>query len=294
MRQPIVIASLAALVFAFEPRASIAQASSSDDTIVVTGELEKQAREKARSYVRELGVGAGEQPTARWFDPICPRAIGLGKQHAAIVEDQIRTVIREIGAPLAELVCEANFAIVFTDGPERVVQRIAASRSGLPLADLRELKEGSAPVRWWYNTDLRSRDGMAASDSPMPWAAMNSPSYSPLPSGSSGTLPQYNSSIVSTQAVRTIHSATVVIDVNRAEGVPLKSVVDYAALVGLAEVELGASPGDSVLSLFLSDGNRVLSVRDRAFLRGLYQIAMDRTSNRQRRAIVNEMVSAKD
>ena len=148
-------------------------------------------------------------------------------------------------------------------------------------------------MRWWYNTELRSKDGKPASDAAVPWATLNSPSYSPLPTGSSGSLPQYNSSMVSTQSVRAIHSATVIIDVNRAEGVPLKSVVDYAALVGLSEIALGASPTDSVLSLFQSGGNRELTIRDRGFLKGLYQIAMDRSSDRQRRAIVNAMVAPK-
>ena len=293
MRQPNYLAFLAALMSALAPSALRAQAPSSGDTIVVTGELERQARQKAQSYVRELRVAAGEQPTARWFDRICPRIIGLSEEHAAIVEGQVRQIVRDVGAPLADPSCDANFAIVFTDGPERVVDRISGSRGGLPLADARELKEGHASIRWWYNTDLRSKDGMPASDAAVPWAALDSPSYAPLPSGSSGTLPQYNSSIVSTQAVRAIRSATVLIDVNRAEGVLLRSVVDYAALVGLSEIALGASPNDSVLSLFQPGGNRELSVRDRAFLRGLYQIAMDRSSDRQRRAIVNEMVAAK-
>lgn len=294
MKQRIQLAPLAAAILAFVPSALSSHVQSSDETIVVTGELEKQARQKAQSYVRELKVASGEQPTARWFDLICPRTIGLSKEHASIVEKQVRQVIREIGAPLAEQGCKANFAIVFTDGPERVVQRIAGSRGGLPLADARELREGTAPVRWWYNTELRSKDGMTASDASVPWAAVGSPSYQPLPTGSSGSLPQYNSSIVSTQSVRAIHSATVIIDVNRADGASLKSVVDYAALVGLSEIALGASPQGSILSLFQADGDRELTARDRAFLKGLYQIAMDRSSDRQRRSIIKEMVSASD
>ena len=77
-----------------------------------------------------------------------------------------------------------------------------------------------------------------------------------------------------------------VIDVKRAEGVPLKSVIDYATLVGLAEIKLGASPGNSILSLFRSDGHNRLTRRDRAFLTGLYRIAMDRRAEQQRRALV--------
>ena len=289
----IYLASLAALAAAVVPGASKAQLTVPDDTIVVTGELEKQARQKANSYIRELGVATGEQQAARWFDPICPRTIGLSKDHARIVEDRVRQVVQEAGAPLAEAGCSANFLIAFTDGPERLVQRVAGSRGGLPLTHARELKEGSAPIRWWYNTEFRSKDGKPASDASIPWAEVGSPSYTPLPSGQSGSLLHYNSSMVSTQAVRAIHSATVVIDVERAEGASLKSVVDYAALVGMAEISLGAAPPESVLSLFQPGGGRELTVRDRTFLSGLYEIAMDRPATRQRRAIVQAMVDLK-
>lgn len=288
--QHIYLTSLAAAIAAFVPGESHAQSPSPEDTIVVTGELEKQAPQKAHSYIRELGVATGEQQAARWFDPICPRTIGLNKDHAKIVEDRIRRVVQEAGAPLAEAGCSANFLIAFTDGPQRLVQRVAGSRGGLPLSHARELKEGSAPIRWWYNTEFRGKDGKPASDAAVPWAEVGAPSYTPLPSGQSGSLLHYNGSMVSTQAVRAIHFATVVIDVERAEGASLKSVVDYAALVGMAEIGLGAAPSESVLSLFRSGGSRELTVRDRAFLSGLYQIAMDRPATRQRRAIVQAMV----
>lgn len=294
MKLHVCFVSLAAVASALGSLPIRAQAPAADDVIVVTGEVEEQAREKAKSYLSELGVAIGEQSTARWFDPICPRAIGVSKQHAAIVEEQIRQIVREAGAPLAKIGCDANFVIAFTDGPERVVKRIASSRGGLPHGNARALKEGSAPIRWWYHTELRSKDGVPASDSPLPFAQLNSPSYAPLPSGSSGSLTQYNSSMVSTQSVRAIHAVTVLVDVKRAEGMPLKSVIDYTALVGLAEIMLGASPSDSVLSLFQSGGNRELTFRDRAFLAGLYEIAMDRGSLRQRRAIVQAMVAAKE
>jgi hypothetical protein len=141
-------------------------------------------------------------------------------------------------------------------------------------------------VRWWYNTEIRSRDGSPAADVPTPGGFLEGPQVIPLPTGQSGNLSLYSPSLVSTQAVRAIHSATVVIDVKRAEGVPLKSVIDYATLVGLAEIKLGASPGNSILSLFRSDGHNRLTRRDRAFLTGLYRIAMDRRAEQQRRALV--------
>jgi hypothetical protein len=135
MRRRFCSVSLAALLFVLPAPGSTAPQASNDETIVVTGELPGDPKEQARAYVKELGVAAGEQPTARWFDPICPHAIGLGKEHAKIVEEQIRRIIREAGAPLAKARCAPNFAVAFTDGPERVfaASPAPAPRSHPPL-----------------------------------------------------------------------------------------------------------------------------------------------------------------
>ena len=252
---------------------------------------------KPKSYLKELGIGAGEQQTARWIDPICPHAIGLNRKNAAIVEGQLRQVIGEVGAPLAKRGCAANFNIVFTNSAEAVVSYVtrhdtSVSRE-LPPSSVRDLTNGVAPIRWWYNTEKRSRDGAPATSLPfMPGVQVESNSgVASLPSGRSGSLSLYSPSIVSSQMVRDIQFVTVVVDVRRADGVPLSSVVDYAALVGLAEVKLSAAPARSVLSLFEQNGEHQLTSRDRAFLTGLYRIAMDRRARQQRQALIGAIAS---
>ena len=76
-----------------------------------------------------------------------------------------------------------------------------------------------------------------------------------------------------------------VVDVNLATGVSLEALADYIALVMLAPMRLPPdAPGvPSVLSLF--DGSTRptgLSVWDRAFLKGLYAMQMNRSAQRQR------------
>lgn len=272
---------------------SFTDAARSSDPIVVTGQLPASPKEQAESYVRELGVPAGNHQAARWADPICPQAIGLRDEHAAIVERQIRRIISEVGAPLAREGCRGNLSVVFTDAPQKLVRHIAASGAHLPAASSRKLKNDVAPVRWWYNTEFRTRDGSPAVDLTSPAGFIEAEKVSPLPVGRSGNLSLFSSSMVSTQAIRAIRSATVIVDVHEADGVPLSAAVDYAALVGLAEVKLNASPRGSILSLFEADGQRRLTTRDRAFLQGLYRINMDRRAEQQRRAIIRAMVNAK-
>ena len=266
------------------------------DSIVVTGDRLGHERQQAEFYVRELGIAAGEQPTARWFDPICPHAIGLSKENAKVVEERARSLIIEVGAPLAKPNCSANFNIVFTDAAEAVVRYVAQHgdtvERELPTVLVRELTSGAAPIRWWYNSEARTRDGAPAMSLPFP-PGVNVESDSgvaSLPSGRSGSLSLYSPSLVSNQLVRSITFATVVIDVRRSHGVPLSSAIDYAALVGLAEIRLGATPVRSVLSLFQPNGERQLTSRDRAFLTGLYEISMDRRAKQQRQALISKMV----
>ena len=71
---------------------------------------------------------------------------------------------------------------------------------------------------------------------------------------------------------RRLKSATVLLDKDRAEAMPAYSVGAYAAMVGLAEVELRAQPPqETLLALFeKSDAPRRLTTRDVEFLRRLY------------------------
>lgn len=267
---------VSAALVGFASTASATQ--SAGDEILVIGETKKEAHRQAQSYVRELGVAAGEKPTARWFDPICPRAIGLNPMHASIVERQLREVIRRADAPLAPAACEPNMMIAFTDGPKAVVRHVSKKSTALqqvPPPYVRELKSGAAPIRWWYVTEVRSRDGTTT--------VIGESGEDQLSVGSS--------SLISTQMVRAITTATVVVDVGAADGLPLRSVVDYAALVGLAEIRGKASPPNSILSLF--DGAaapRALTRRDLSFLDGLYRIHMDRSADQQQRTLVGQMV----
>lgn len=267
-----------------------------DQTITIVGEAPHQKREQVQAYLRDIGVAVGDRPTARWFDPVCPHVIGLAPALARNIEHQLRNIIVAVGAPLGKSGCRANFNLVLTDGAGAVIRRVARvdpnlSRDLSP-AMLREMTDGAAPVRWWYNSELRTRDGSpAVAVSFLPGVQVESDSgVASLPAGRSGTMSLYSPSMVSSQSVRSIQFAAVIVDVDRAHGTPLSAVVDYAAFVGLSEVKLGAAPDGSILSLFRPDGARQLTKRDQAFLSGLYRMPMDRRAAQQRQALTNAMI----
>lgn len=294
------LAFIGAVFFVLPTAAGASLSQATDDEIVVTGERAEQAKRHAQAYIREIGVAVGNKQAARWVVPICPRATGVSREVAALVEQGIRKNAAAAGAPLAQANCKGNLIIAFTDDGEGVVRRVTRLDSSptrkLTPAEARALKASDVPVRWWYNTGVRSRDGQPETAVFAPHAVFTDLSgnrVDPPVNDRTTILPQYTASHISTMAMRGIEFAAIVIDVDLASGNSLASVIDYASLVGLAEVKIGAAPTGSILSLFeAGSAQRSLSRRDLAFLKGLYQITLDRKAEQQRRSIVGHMVNS--
>ncbi len=274
--------------------AKAAQAPS--EAIVVTGTRRSAAvlHAEANAYVRATGIAAGAIPAARWLEPVCPRVIGLTDEATRAVDTKLRQVAADGRVPVAPVPCRANIAVVFALNGGAVVRRIV-SRSprrltGVPPATVAALTRGTAPIRWWYATGIRDKDGVAAT------------ATSPLGLGFGGMNPDNeklsfvqheSSSIVGTGDVRALRSATVVVDVARTTGLPLDAVASYAAMVALAELRLGADPVDSILHMFAGGAAlRSPSTWDMALLRALYRLPLDRDARSQRGLLTVDLVAA--
>jgi hypothetical protein len=267
-----------------------------DDPIIVTGSP-AEARKQARSYVRALGVANGQQQAARWITGVCPRALGIEQDQARWVEDRVRTVGRAVRAPLAAKACDANLLVIFTKDADALVKRLGSrppGRLGEPGSPaVRKLKTEQAPVRWWYNVGWGTSFGVPSSQDTPPGAKFADyfGNEAPPPGNDrTAVLHNYSASLLSTRAVRGIYAATMVVDVTRTKGASLQSLADYAALVGLAEINFRAEPDNSILSLFKPQGDQYLSDRDVSFLSGLYRITLDREASLHRQMLVNAIM----
>lgn len=291
-------AGLAAPGFAAEPQ----QPTSAGDTIVVTGTAaDREAeRKKALDFVRKTGVARGQKPAARWDSPVCPKAIGIAPVYARLVEARVRAIAGTIGAELAKTPCRTNIAVTFATDAGAVVRKIVSRSPGriaeVPMNLRYGLKSGDAPVRWWYSTETLDRNGMPAFDGAPPWSGGNAEGGgSVLPTTGSGSFTSAGSSLISTRQMRALRSATIVIDLTRAEGVPLDAVASYAAIVGLAEMAvLAPPPEDSILSLFeRDDASRTPTDEDLALLRALYTLPLDREARQHRGLLTRSLVAEK-
>jgi len=273
------------------------QATRSEQTITVVGEVPEALQREVRDYVHKLGVVPGNRPAARWVQQVCPAAFGLAPAHASLVTDRIRTIAASVRAPIAKAGCKPNLVIAFTDNAAAMVQQISHSDAlgSVTYDERRRLETDSTPIRWWYNSTLRGEDGTLPADLPMLGANMEGfTAYSrPSGPGSRGNLNLRGATLVGTQTMRTIEHAAVVVDVNHANGKGLKSVIDYAALVGLSEVRHGAAPSNSILNLFEPGGSRSLTANDTAFLKGLYGLQLSRKAEEHRRVLVGSIVKSR-
>ena len=319
MRNALRRASLAALlgcltvtaVQAQPPSASPRPPAASEAPIVVTGTrlTPAQARERAVEFVRGTGVAAGDRSVARWVDPVCIDVIGISDRHAEIVKERLLRIARAAGVPVTGGRCQNNLAVVFTTDAGAMVREVE-QRSPRRLDEVRganrtRLLESDAPIRWWYTTQPRSAHGVRASTNSPGWTegmpTTDATGTTSSPSGGGSVLPghvpnlyHYNSSIVSTQAVRALVSASVIVDVDTMR-MPLEAVAAYVAMVAFAEIrENDFVAQGSILGMFAetADAPRNLTDWDMAFLRVLYRLRLDRDARRHRGLLVRDLLAA--
>lgn len=272
------------------------------DTIVVNGQrlTKEEARARATDFVRRLGVVQGDRPAARWASRICLKVKGVSTDIAHIVETRMTSTIQAVGARAATGNCTTNLLVAFvSDGQELaalVNERQPASMTDFQGPERRELLEGDAPVRWWYTIAYGSSDGDILSSTPSPVTSGNvEGGGSILPDGVP-TGGSYAPSLVRSQVIRLIRAATVIIDVNRAEGITLNAAADYAAFVGLAEVRRNSPVAvRSIINLFSPEyGSESLTDWDLWFLTKLYTIPLNRLGRLQRGYLVKALVDDGD
>jgi hypothetical protein len=284
-----------------------AVAQPADPTIIVSASptTKDEIRREAEDYVSATGIAEGTRPAARWTDPICPSIIGVSADNAETVRAKLISVAGDVGVAVAKQPCKSNIVIAFALNGSDLARKIALDKRktrAITAANRDKLVESELPVRWWYSTETRAHSGMRSTTGQLPWTGGDS-SNEPGGGGQQGggsplngipTIVQNKSSIVSTQVARALVSATVIIDANLAKGAPLDAVAAQIAMVALAEIDLDAKPAGSILSLFPAKiGVDDLSANDRAALKSLYSLPLDRNARFHRGRLLQDIVEAR-
>lgn len=278
-------------------------------SIHVIGRTITQAelRKQANDFVRSTGIANGSDPVARWIEPVCPKVVDIKPEYAAIVETRMREIAADSRILTGELDCKTNITVSFTTDAAAVVQAIA-TKAPSRLAELAPherdtLLKSDAPIRWWYNTRTQGADGMKVANSDSLLVSADSTDGRTFSVGTGGesaigngtqTVQAYRSTLIGTLAVRALFRATVIIDINLAEGASLDAVASYAAMVAYAETEPMRQPMPySILGLFDEGRNFTQPTDwDMTLLRTLYSMPHDRAGQKHRRMLVGAIVEA--
>jgi hypothetical protein len=277
----------------------------SDTTITVTGQLpdKEKLREAASTFVRSASVIPDEAQYARRNDPLCPAVVGIDQKYASLVSAKIKAVAEAVGVAVAPAGCRANLLVNFTADASAYLlgarKRQPTLLSALRPDERTALLTSNAPIRWWYGTNATGSDNVPIALGQVNGGVLiGTPEGLPvLPTPNRGTLRTYSPSLIDTKLVVNLSSTVVLIDIEKATGVPLDSVAAYAAMVSLAQLKLTTdySSYPSILAMFSGaksrdEAPRDLTEWDYAYLRALYKIQMNRTARSQRTGIYGEMV----
>jgi hypothetical protein len=272
-------------------------------TVEATRLSGEQVRAASSAYVK---AGLPPNPAygqyARWQGPLCIHVRGIPDPAVAgMVLARISAAAVDVGLAVQKPGCRPNLTVAFTDDAKGLVAQVRAKKpTALPRFDPKlyaGLASPSLPVRWWHVLAPAGSGGGAAGAADtgaLASAQTNGEGGVGLSAGPDaiGTN-SWNSSLIDTNLSVWARAGVAVVDVNLATGVSLDALADYVALVMLAPMRLPPdAPGvSSVLTLFAGNGPRPagMSSWDRAFLKGIYAVQMNRRASRQRQQLINAM-----
>ena len=261
----------------------------------VTIEAQRQALEHRLShFVATITEQPGSyESLARWHRKICPAVAGLPQDRGAFVLERISTIARAAGAPLGPRDCAPNLFVLFTPDPTKLIKDMVSHNAARFMAlsgqradgaALKKFAESTQPIRAWYNAQLTGALGneLHAFDELSMGARQPLQNDHPLLSR------------IQIDDVQELTSVLVIVDSRRIDGLKIGALADYAAMLGLAKINLNAdvTGDDSVLRLFTASADAAtlsqLGTWDAGFLKALY--STDQANKMQQHSIVNSMM----
>lgn len=279
---------------------NVAAAGKTDNVpekVTVTG---TRSHRVIQDFVRKFTVPtrvAGK--VTRWGEGTCPQTVGLRPSAVKFVNDRLRAVAAQVGAPVnGRANCVVNLEIVFTTTPQVMIDNLRKKRPELlGYADNEEERTQLAavvrPIQAWYMTQTRDVRGNVYPDI----GHRTGPGLE-IPCGASGidnvcllpdAIAANSSGTRLGDGMRSeFHHVIVVADPTKLTDYSMGQVADYIALVALSQVDTpdACLPIASIINLLapgcanIPDG---LSEYDLAYLRGLYHMhpALDWRIQRQ-------------
>lgn len=265
----------------------------------VTVEARRQLERRINEFVRKItDVPFSFQDSLPiWHDPLCFAVAGLPTDEGLFALGRLADIARSTGLRVSRSGCKYNFIVIFSAEPDKLLQRAfhLHPKSFNTDGGLTELKRFIAParpqpVRAWHNMRTVTRAGVPIDVD----GACGSFSVAGVQVPVSC---QYAASRIERYDVYAFSLALVVIDTSFPQELELGQLIDYAAMVGLADIPASENLGDasSILRLFDEPPDAEpsgLTAWDSAFLRALYHSDQGNTTQRSEIAVqmIHEVV----
>jgi hypothetical protein len=263
------------------PQWGPAQAASSEPdnpTQRVTVEGRRGLEQAVHTYVEKLthSTRFHHDSIARFREPLCLAVAGMPNAETQYVLRRVPEIATAAGAQVLPPGCSPyNFIVVFTPYANQLVKdwhgrdAVLFDTNASPPQVHRFLTPSTpSAVRVWHNGVIYGRDGpVQAADA---GAGVH-------PDPKVGFTTQYfTDSRLMMESVVGLSLAIVVIDTTRTNAAKLAQLADYAAMVGLVDMQFDTDLGDAptILRLFTEPPEarpRHLTVWDQAFLKAIYQ-----------------------
>ena len=252
------------------------------DTITV--EAKRQLEHQVDQFVQTVVVHHNGEALMRWDTAVCPLVAGLSREQGEFVLQRLSVAAKNAGAPLAPEKCSANFFVLVSSQADQILKALKEKYPRLFNTShggggLQHFMATERPVRVWYNSEDAGDPGAAAGILSAfigsGGGAYGGTSTSGASGASaSGTYRMSNSRLTLTMQ-KNISSVIIVIDLPQMSGVKMGQMADYAAVVGLADINLDRTvdSAPSILRLFSDRAEAPLdgmSPWDQALLKSLY------------------------
>ncbi len=295
------ISPMAPMLFAcLVPGTAVAQELATEtrvEDVVVVGDTQRAAR----AFVDEVGRAPAGARLARWNAAPCVGVLGLRSDAAQPINDRVADVALALGVEVGEPGCLPNVIVIFSSEADETAEalvrrdrdrfRPGIGNSNAGLAALDRFRTSDAPVRWWHTSAPVFAD---SGELAVRYRGGTPPGADALARGGAAS----DSAIRGASRLRSgvrhdLNSITIIVDMERVEGVAWPALIDYLTMIAMAQIdpEADMSGRDTILNLF-GDDEVVLGLTawDEAYLTGLYSADQDSpTARAQEGEIVRRM-----
>lgn len=244
------------------------------EDIVVQG---RRIDERVRGFIDEVVAAPTGRGPARWRDNICVGVANLRGEAAQYLADRVSEVAIDIGLEPGEPGCQPNILIIGTDDGAAMARGLVSARrnvfwpggSGMnrSRAALEAFQANDHPVRWWHiSLPVDSQTGALAVR---------------LPGEDAPMVAKTTSGRLRTTIRNDLGRVIIIVDMSKADGLDLRQIADYSAMVAFSQVDPDADTEDydSILSLFRRPQTTPhITEWDMAYLKALYSAELNQSS----------------